>query len=169
METLNFNRKLKKLSKMMEFNFFLRLLWVVGFPMSTNDCVREPESEGRVERKRVKVDCVSDGGEGVMGESCETGEICEGDEEEEEDMHTMDDRASKPDWKLLVTKIQASETGDPEVSSDREGGRVQEGVLKVLAGCLKLLHLHTVYHVSYIPIHTALWHIHTPYILVGYL
>ena len=150
-----FSRELKRLSKAIEFNFFLRLLEVIGFNLPGTGVERVP-SEGRdtsggSQKKRAKIDLpeserdlcdedgeVGGGGEGMEGDCKVVGEDGK--------------RDTEVDWEQLLGRIH-TESHETEECGDISEQIVKVPVLKVLKTCLHLLRLHNVYQVSSMYIH----------------
>ena len=134
------------MSRAIEFNFFLKLLWVIRFPLP----VTKTESSGNSKRtresqsKRVKIDSTKREEE-ESGEGCEDGETWEGEEGVEgEDKDVEEEEEEKNDeeidWEQLLDRIQ-TETCEPKDTA------IKEPLLKVLKSCLHLLRVHGVYQV----------------------
>ena len=142
-------RELKKLSKAIEFNFFMKMLWIIGFPLPATSASGKGECVRESGRKRAKIDSTereegSDeswedgemwGGEEGMEEEGE--EVAEEDEEEEEEEEEKD---AEIDWEVLLVRIDS-------VPETRDDATIKEPELEVLKTCLHLLRVHNVYQV----------------------
>ena len=148
----------KKLSRAIEFNFFLKLLWIFGFSLSNATSTNKQKKDvlrGRTTVKRVKVeeaDEVEGCGERSSDENSKTevmdsedlegqdsdDQMCEESTEEMEE-HTFD-------WEAWLVGVQ---TGKDVVEDweEEESKRFKEPVIKVLMTCLQLLRIHNVYQV----------------------
>lgn len=153
----------------MEFSFFLKVLWIFGFPATTADkqkkknklrCrttikkVKVEEAEDEME-KEEKVGIICDEGSGdETSEGNKTEEtVSENKEEEDSDdeLESVDENEcveeNTIDWEAWVVGIQT----EGDVVEDWEENvrrRFKEPVLKVLVTCLQLLRVHNVYQVQ---------------------
>ena len=135
------------MSRAIEFNLFLKLLWVIGFPLpATKTSGGKSKRTRGSQRKRVKIDSTKREEE-ESGEGCEDGETWggeEGVEGEDKDVEEEEEAGEKNneeiDWEQLLVRIE-TETCEPEDAA------IKEPVLKVLKSCLHLLRVHSVYQV----------------------
>ena len=143
-------RELKKLSKAIEFNFFMKMLWIIGFPLPATSASGKRECVRESGRKRVKIDSTEM--EEGSDESCEDGEMWGGEvgveeegeevakEDEEEEEEEEEEKDAEIDWEVLLVRIDS-------VPETRDDATIKEPELEVLKTCLHLLRVHNVYQV----------------------
>ena len=169
---------MKKLSKEIEFNFFLKLVRILGFsqsiPAAHNSRRKSSRGTGRekesdmVARKKARIEEEEQEGEGEgEGEEGEEGEGKwedeleeEGEEEEEEEEGKEgEERIEEEEIEDSNSDIESEidweglplrvQTDRYEVCMDEDKRQFREPFLKVLVACLSLLHTHKVYQVRW--------------------
>ena len=168
----------KKLSKGTEFQFFLTLVFLLGFPTTANSHSVEKEnskskSKRKEEERAVRKECRVEDGEEVDSteeEEKEDGlsldrEMTSIDDHDSEEEEEEDGKVKKVelDWDMLLTRVLSQYTlckinviceliilGEEGKKELRDQRRFSDPVLKILTNCLHLLKTYIVYEVCYI-------------------